>query len=242
MAEVYVRPTSLAATNQLPGKGEDSGAWAVILGPGDTSAPKAEVVTLGAAVSAADTTITVTALDLGTGGVIAAGNYLRFEDADGQESLVQVAAEVATGATSITIREADEEIASGATANWPPYVLHRTTKDTAKSTALDSFSTHDTGGNRSGTAGERAVDATLNGVNTFYNAGLRNLEEAEVRKQAVFVRIQDPAPKTGFVGRILEGPAHIASINNARPVGNITADVSINFLGNPVEVPAQAAA
>lgn len=242
MAEVYVKPVDLAATSQLPGKGEDSGAWAIALPAGVTAPPKAAVVTLGAAVNAAATTMTITAIDLGAGGVIGKGNYLRFVDGDGQERLVQVNAEVANGDTTITIVPAVEAIASGATAQWPPYVLHRTNKDTSKSTALDSFSTHDTGGNRSGTAGERAVDATLNGVDTFYNAGLRNLEYAEQAKLAAYVRIQDPAPKTGMVGRILEGPAHVASLANARPVGNITADISLNFLGNPTEIAAAAAA
>lgn len=179
-------------TNHQPYKGFES---TIRVAMGRVMPPAVPVnVTLGAAASAAATSLTVTAL----GAPIDAGNWLQFTDSNGLEYLARVSANAAAAATTITVDALVEAIPNGAIAKFPAELFDRKNVDTDRKYNTKDIYTLNTGGERTivAVSGEKSIKAA--GFYHYYNAAYNLCRQQAELKRPVFVYIENPSPGANF--------------------------------------------
>jgi hypothetical protein len=170
--------------------------------------------------------------------IIPAGQYLQFVEADGDERLVKLTADVSSGST-LTVAALPEAISTGAQAIYPVELYDRTDAGNDRSFTVSDFETFNTGGKKDGVVTTSDASATLSGNFYEFCPGYNSWVDAAEDGREVYLYIIDPAPKTDWTGRIFKGAALLTSSSKGRAVaGFITNNLAARFLVPEPEVPA----
>lgn len=224
-----------------PTQGNKSRVTVALLPKGRRNRPTPIVITLGAGVTKAAVTSTVTITGGSSTEFIEAGQFLLFvEPTTGNEKLVQVSARTATNATAIPIDAADEAIVSGAVAVYPVEFYDRTGADFDQSFNLAEVSTFNTGGNRDGVVTGGSADVDLPGIYYHYDAGFQTVSYAAANNREVWLEVEYTPPNDNFTkGEIKGGAIAVTSRGIASPEdGFVTADIGAAILGSLFELKA----
>lgn len=196
----------------------------------------------------ADTTVAggiakgATSIPLATsiGAPIAAKNWLLFIDSvTGAEALVRVTADAAASATALAVAATPAVIPDGARAVYPPEIYDRTNVDLERSPETEDTVTLNTGGKASQVTG-RTNTISCGGYESEINPGLRNFREAIVDTTLkLYASIEYPVPSNAYTrGRVVYGQVTPTGDSSSGPAdGKITCDLSMQFVGDPLEVP-----
>lgn len=205
------------------------------------SAPGDVAITLTAAVTAADETLTVTAV---TGPVPIGTPILLTEGSD--TLLVYTSGHVATGATSIPIEAADSAIGTGATGTYTAMLVLEggTTSDESINNSDTESITY---GKNAGWSTGKVTSAGWEASYSFNvlpdDLGYRRLLYAAqnaVKGVRVWVRKEDPAPEGKTSGDYIEGLADVLDFTKSNPADNIITG-SCTFKGRGAPVTGRAA-
>lgn len=191
-------------------------------------------LTLGGAVAAAATSITVGAL----AEAIPAGDWLQFTDSNGLEYIVKVAANAAAAATTITIDAALQAIPTGAIATWPSEVLDRSDADLSRTNNTQDTITFNTGSNRQIVAVTTDKGLSLPGPYIFANAGYKILFDVAESKGFCWVLVEYEPPSSAFTrGERVLGYAVVTDYSKQSPAdGFQQGDISVEFTGTVDEL------
>ena len=218
--------------SHAPVEGKATEIFVAVLPKGKRKKPVECTLTATTAAKGA-TSITISGLT----GIIEKGQYLMFVGTDGEEFLCQVNATTAANATSLTVVALPEAIPTGATAEFPTYVLDRKSADLDRSYKFSGVTTFNTGGSQDGiiTGGEKKI--SLPGLYYFKNAGYKTIKWCAENAREFWISREMPAPTDGYTaGDRAEGPAVCTGIKEGAPdEGFVNADMDITLLGNIVE-------
>lgn len=197
-----------------------------------TTVPTEETITLGAAVTKADTTLDLTGNPLGQD--IAAGNYLLFTDSNGVTFPVKVTADAASGATSLTIAAADGALATAATATFPPELLDRSEVSVDETFNTSTTQSLNTGGAEVVVPTTKSVSISAPGFWFQKNAGYLTLKDKAAVSESVGLIIEYPNQDTSLYqkGEVWTGQGIITSLTTSGAAdGEITNDLNLAISG-----------
>jgi hypothetical protein len=176
----------------------------------------------------------------GLEGAIQKGQFMQALDKDGTEYLLQLTANAAVAATSLSVAALDEAIPAGSQIGYPVEFFDRTTADSNETAATAEFTTFNSGGKTDGVVTSTATEGSLGG-NFFERCpGASTAEYASENGLEVWLKFLDPEYRDGWSRRTQEGAAVITSRNKARPVeGFVSNELSYKFYGQILNTPAK---
>lgn len=204
-----------------------------LAGLGERVAFTPETLTATSAAKGA-TSVTVSA----TTNKMYAGQGLLFIDTTtNKQFFAQLTADAAVGATALTVGALGEAIPTGATAQFPPRAMLRTTADMSSSTDLVEVDTYDHRV-KAQTPLTRDISFSLDGMYTPYCGALATLRFADANGREVWVRRTFPAPSAAYsLGESQSFFAVVESIDMAAPNDSfVDANVALKVVTDPVIV------
>lgn len=195
---------------------------------------------------AGDTTIPITAATFLTRPEVTQP-FLLFKDATtGEETLVQIDADITAGATSLTVKALPKALTAGATAEWPTKLGGRSTVNNNSEDDEVELENFDNDGWRD--YAKTSLGQTISTTGMFMNldAGYMNVKKARLQYQIgspgkVYLKIAYPTPAcpgdTAYTeGFVYEGIANITSDPiESSAKGIIMGNIDFKFCG-PITV------
>lgn len=171
-------------------------------------------------------------------GVINAGQFLTFFDADGIEKLVQLSAKASDGDTNLTVFAVPEAIPDEMTADFPAYISDRTSSDVSRSYNNSTFTTFNTGGATDGTPTGNEKSVSLNGIYYFFDSGYRTAKYCAENEKYAYLEVRKQPPNSSYAtGESIKGRALITSLNESGSVdGFVEAGIEASFMGVVTEL------
>jgi hypothetical protein len=185
---------------------------------------------------AAATSLTVTALTAPLAATADDPVYLMFVDAaNNTEKLVQVTANAAVGATSLTVAALDAAIANASTAIYPVKLAARTAANLNPNANDIETTTFDDDGYSDGVVTKLGYSISCPGNYLPTDAGYLTCIDAFNNFKEVFLTLELPKP-TGYAkGFIFKGFAAVTNAPLDTPAeGIVQANLEFKFRGKPI--------
>lgn len=214
----------MPVTNPLPTtKGIRTKLYAALLRIGERARPPQVDFTTTALAAKNAITISVTSVTT----ILAAGQYLQFEDADGKLYPARATANYSSGA-ALAVEPLAEAIPSGAVARFPAKFGLRSSADLSDSVATETISTFDHVEGADVAPGEKTGDVTLNGYYSHYDAGGRTCAQAIKEAREIWIERHLDVPSSAYAIGDIEGGATLLTgrTSSATESGAVSADFS----------------
>lgn len=206
-------------------------------------ATKPDKVIANIATSAIAAKAAITIAVTGVTQPIPKGNYLLFRDANENEVVVKVTADVASAATSITVAPLDTAIAVAAAAQYPPEIFDREGADFKSTAATKDVTTLNTQGRKQVVTTEISESISAPGFWHWLNPGLKICQDAFNEMGFVWVMLEYEPPTPAYVrGEIIIGKAVLPEGSRNSPANDfVKADVNLDFTGASDRIPPELA-
>ncbi|MBD2005616.1 MULTISPECIES: hypothetical protein [Cyanophyceae] len=195
-----------------------------VLNDCDRVFPESTVFTVATtAVLANATSITVTVAPATTR-IIKAPVWLLFEDATGKQVPVKVTADIAAGATTLTILAPKRGIAIGATAPYPVLLRNRTNANLTSDDAQQDVMTFDNDGWKDQITTMLGNGVSANGYFSSTDPGLKSIMFARENFKELYLELELPKPgcdNTYTKGFVFRGFAGVQGVPIEIPSDNI---------------------
>ena len=171
------------------------------------------------------------------------GNYLLFRDANENEVVVKVTADVANAATSITIAPLEMAIAVASTGQYPPEIFDREGSDFKATAATKDVTTLNTAGRKQVVTTEISESISAPGFWHWLNPGLRICQDAFNLMDPVWVMLEYEPPNASYLrGEIILGKAVLPEGSRNSPANDfIKMDMNFDFTGASDRIPPELA-
>jgi hypothetical protein len=211
-----------------------------LLNSGDRIFPESTVFTVGVGgADAGDTSVSI-AMSPAITRDIKGPIYLLFVDANGQEELVEVTADIAVGATTLTCAALKRAIAVGATAVYPVSLSARESASRTTDDQQQDVLTFDNDGYKDSITTILGETLQCNGFYSPLDAGWNTVNYSRINFLEIYLEIEYPKPAPHFVtGQIVKGFAGV----NGMPIeiGSTTdiikSNLEFKFRGPTTVVP-----
>lgn len=213
--------------------GRGSEVTVALLPKGSRASIVEQTVTLGAAATAAATSLTVAALAEPLSASADSPIFLSFVDAvDETDRFVKVTAPAADAATSLTVAALKKAIAVASTAQYPVKLQARTSADINTNANDTTTTTFDSGGYEDGIVTQIGYGVSCPGNFLSLDAGFRTCFYAFNEFREVWLTLKLPKPEGYTNGYVFKGAAAVTNCPLTIPAdGIVQANLEFKFRG-----------